>query len=1458
MEFPFPIGGLNENTPAGKQPRGTTSLARNVRSTDPVTGRERGAQRSGLSRYYHSQLQKNLLSVSEDLTDDAWIEVGGPNVTGGQADFDGGFDAFLVADTRNDVVSAIYQDIPGTSAKLARSVQVTASVRIARNSSVVSRFPLTALGGTEARSAKLTINWDSSDGTISSSSFTTQGGGTFDHAVELLGDSRGFIWYRIWISMTWDPTKAFTALRFELQPDLSVLSSLAAYFDHPQLEIGSSPTIYQGTNDVRNLTIDPRGQNLTSITYSQKTLDFSQRTDPLVEWRTKTPLQGVPRDLQVDGQGNSYALDGNSVVVKYNGAGAQIWRIDVPRDDEESTLETLLVDEFGGIYTGTTGGDEPLAKLYKYSQLPFDDEIDEPEDRTRQDWAIPIGGSVRRIVRRDEVLLVMVDVDSVRRGVLAAYTAVDTATPVLLWSRIIPYPSNSLAVGKDGGIFTSHEPTTGSEFEARLTRIRGRNKKSPNSGPDAVDWTPDLLEESEAKIWCWLRAEDLAIEHEDGDGIEEWHDKDGRIPFLRRPLETSASNLTRPDAAIFKASGGAAGRPYVRISATNGDSSRGSYMESPGPNTTDAGQALDQSNLIPSYDGAAWAVFLVVDALDKTFPSAPEFTILGHNNGSETKALVGNRHLGVQTAKGLSWIEAGTSFDVGGSDGPRSNGSAFGSTNGAVLVTIINDGKETGSTRSSWRLNGLYIDEWDISNDNESKSPWYLGFTDGGNVFGNGEMRVHEILVLDRLDRSDTLENDIIEHPAYPNSSGSISSATVLEKVEAYLMHKFGLGDDVASRTNQTGKKHPYASVVAGSARNSLIVPSTEDTFSLDELWSEGSLVIKHDSFGKIRWIMGAHHGTGYDLLSDAGKLYSTGPSDDANNTTGIACNLRQFTDDGDTFDLADGWAHTEDLFSGVADIPRHRIAVDANGNTFWPLGWTDESDNLNTFTYRVLDTSGAKVLDYDTSSEEAGSQNAHAVQVPSTIPDYEGDPVSIAETVWVATTGEGINGSTFNLDTVRRTKLVDATPNGLSPRITKAVAVHGGEVVEFEKEALTAIGAGLDPESALVQTTVLFGKLYFTDGQNYKVWTPRSGEFGDWTAESSGELPKRCALLTRYRGRAVLARSLDDPQAWFMSAIGDPSDWSYFRAVPTVDQASSGATSRAGFCPDIINALIPYSDDTLIAGGDKELWLLRGDPEEGGQWDQLSDTTGMAFGDSWCKSPEGIVFFLGSRGGAYAMIPGRVPERLTQNTIERRMREVDFTKYRPQLLWNDFDEGFHVFLIPLPGVTGEVEHFFWSQKTRSWWPDVFDETISPTAATILDSDVPDDRRLLILGGDLVIRKWDSLAHDDDGIGIDSVVRIGPLTPGGEGRFRFSHLHVVLSDASDGAEARWYVSDRPDLPRGPVLVQDVMGGRSPRSTKKVSGARVWLDIGSARSGERWSYEAAYARSYRAGRARVTR
>ena len=56
-ELMFPFGGLNDAEALTDQPNATTTEAVNVRPFDPVTGRRRGAQRAGLSKFSSGALE---------------------------------------------------------------------------------------------------------------------------------------------------------------------------------------------------------------------------------------------------------------------------------------------------------------------------------------------------------------------------------------------------------------------------------------------------------------------------------------------------------------------------------------------------------------------------------------------------------------------------------------------------------------------------------------------------------------------------------------------------------------------------------------------------------------------------------------------------------------------------------------------------------------------------------------------------------------------------------------------------------------------------------------------------------------------------------------------------------------------------------------------------------------------------------------------------------------------------------------------------------------------------------------------------------------------------------------------------------------------------------------------------------------------------------------------------------
>ena len=71
INIKFPIGGIHEGAPFTEQPPSTTSDALNVTGQDPVSGRTRGAQRAGMSKYNPNAVGANKIALIQGISYDS-------------------------------------------------------------------------------------------------------------------------------------------------------------------------------------------------------------------------------------------------------------------------------------------------------------------------------------------------------------------------------------------------------------------------------------------------------------------------------------------------------------------------------------------------------------------------------------------------------------------------------------------------------------------------------------------------------------------------------------------------------------------------------------------------------------------------------------------------------------------------------------------------------------------------------------------------------------------------------------------------------------------------------------------------------------------------------------------------------------------------------------------------------------------------------------------------------------------------------------------------------------------------------------------------------------------------------------------------------------------------------------------------------------------------------------------
>ena len=277
----------------------------------------------------------------------------------------------------------------------------------------------------------------------------------------------------------------------------------------------------------------------------------------------------------------------------------------------------------------------------------------------------------------------------------------------------------------------------------------------------------------------------------------------------------------------------------------------------------------------------------------------------------------------------------------------------------------------------------------------------------------------------------------------------------------------------------------------------------------------------------------------------------------------------------------------------------------------------------------------------------------------------------------------------------------------------------------------------------------------------------------GSFPKDPSGNKP---TLITTWGSRLVLSGLSGEPQNWFMSRSHDPNDFDFLVRPQDDQMAATGSQSPAGLVPDKVNALVPYNDDILIFGCDHSIYQLSGDPAMGGVIDLLTDVTGMVWGRGWCKDPSGVLYFFGSRGGVFKMVPGSPPQSITSTSISERLAKIDLSKRVVRMLWNDREHGVNLFLSH-SDPTEQVEHYFYDSRAGSWWEDRYEakETgedkyvHNATAYHVFDGDKESDREILVGGRNGAIYKI-SIKEQDDRIStalnkeIDSFVWLGPFS----------------------------------------------------------------------------------------------
>lgn len=548
------------------------------------------------------------------------------------------------------------------------------------------------------------------------------------------------------------------------------------------------------------------------------------------------------------------------------------------------------------------------------------------------------------------------------------------------------------------------------------------------------------------------------------------------------------------------------------------------------------------------------------------------------------------------------------------------------------------------------------------------------------------------------------------------------------------------------------------------------------------------------------------------------------------------------------------------------------RFGQDQNNNAYIPWG---RASGLAAYDDKAVVFFPAE---YDPADQKQFTCTGYTAYVaaampPLDVPDYY-DDATILHAPFVLICGpREVPGA--GQPSIWRFGLVSADNAVGSPRDLHVIGVSGNKVVKVLDSSIENPdnNAVISSTAQYVQIASGYQKCYIADGINYWVYDPLDtdasayGSVKKLRCTSVGNIPQRCKLVEMWHGRLVLARDPADPGRWSMSAINDPNNWDYFPQIPSALQACSSTNTRAGRVPDIINTIVVYSDDLLLFGGDRTIWQLTGDPMAGGSLDLVTDETGMAFGRPYCKDPQGTLWFFGSTGGLFYMVPGQRPQRASVNRVEKSLRSIDLGTNYVQLQWNPIDEGVHIFVIPFGAPSGTlVDHWFYEVSTDAWHKDRFGladgDNIQPCAAVRMDGDLYNDRTLLIGGEDGRVRRWGIDAsgniprHDEQtsstNIGIDSYALFGPLIQAPIAAAQLTEASFVLASDQHGVNYEFFAESTPDDLGDPVKRGRLRAGRNDRQLVRVSGDHVYMRLRNALPDQSWAYETGDAEIASAG------
>jgi len=383
------------------------------------------------------------------------------------------------------------------------------------------------------------------------------------------------------------------------------------------------------------------------------------------------------------------------------------------------------------------------------------------------------------------------------------------------------------------------------------------------------------------------------------------------------------------------------------------------------------------------------------------------------------------------------------------------------------------------------------------------------------------------------------------------------------------------------------------------------------------------------------------------------------------------------------------------------------------------------------------------------------------------------------------------------------------------------------------------------------------------------KVLDLEAGTLARWDAtDAKGVVPHGCKMITTWQDRIVMGNDQVQPHVWYMSRNGSAYDFLY--GSEDLGSPVAGNLFQAGLIGEPLTALLAHNKSCLLFGAEDSLWIMRGDPMQGGYIERLSDDVGIVGPYAHTKTDKDATYFL-SHVGLYMMPSGcgDIPTPVSRDKIPTR-GPIQWGGDDTHMAFDAVHNG--ILMSNLETATATFTNIWYDLKNGGFWPLVFGAgrqvrrlfNWQPAAGHALRQ----FQGSLMMGGpDSKVCRFDgSQTTDEGGVAVTANAMIGPIKISQSSAT--SALIQEIRPSGGGETIAWTGTVTPKLYVGKnagaaantsshsITLSD-WGGAAGFSSEnpRASGAAVVLSLATTSGHGAWAFDEAVLTIIPLGRAR---